>query len=233
VSRRKPRHNRRRQRPPKCFEPVKALPARAKDLTGQRFGKLRVLEFAELDFRSQVLWRCSCECGRSTVVAARYLARGSTTSCGCAIDRHGHWRGGVRSPTWSSWSAMRDRCRRSGHSHYARYGGRGVRVCERWERFSAFLEDMGSRPEGMTLDRWPNRDGDYEPGNVRWATPRDQCRNNGKNRFLTHSGETRCIAEWAERTGIGHGTIRERLKRGWSVSDALTRPLQRGRRAAA
>jgi hypothetical protein len=119
---------------------------------------------------------------------------------------------------------MLSRCSRPGDNRYDRYGGREsnpIKVCERWRKFENFYADMGDRPAGMTLDRI---DGvrNYEPGNCRWATPKQQQRNLRTNRLITHNGETLCLAEWAERTGIGRTTIRKRLTLGWPVDRALT-----------
>lgn len=139
--------------------------------------------------------------------------------------KHGH-RGATRtSPTWVSWRALVARCYNTGASDYPRYGGRGITVCDRWRSsFSAFLEDVGERPDGMTLDRLDS-DGNYEPGNVRWATAQQQNRNRRNNRMLTMGGRTQCLADWSEETGIPRDTLGRRLKKGWPVEEALTRPL--------
>ncbi len=97
---------------------------------------------------------------------------------------------------------MWDRCTRTGHPAFAQYGGRGITVCARWKRFENFLADMGERPAGMTLDRYPNHDGNYEFGNCRWATPREQGNNTRANRVLTVNGESRTLTEWARLRGM-------------------------------
>ena len=107
------------------------------------------------------------------------------------------------------------------------YGGRGIRVCERWKSYEAFFADVGARPSAEhSLDRI-DTNGHYEPGNVRWATRREQNRNHRYHRWLTHQGETKMLAEWAEETGIGRSTIHLRLKAGWSTERALTEPVKR------
>ena len=124
---------------------------------------------------------CVCVCGARVTVRLYSLASGNTTSCGCARRKghikHGGTKGGVRSPTWLSWTAMRQRCNNERHQNYANYGGRGIRVCARWNAsktgFAAFVSDMGKRPEGCTLDRIDNDLG-YEPGNCRWSTRQTQ-----------------------------------------------------------
>lgn len=102
---------------------------------------------------------------------------------------------------------MIDRCERAGSNSYSNYGGRGISVCGRWRKsFACFLSDMGERPAGMSLDRI-NNDGDYEPGNCRWATVREQAQNKRSNVMVSVGGVTRCLAEWARETGISYGRL--------------------------
>jgi hypothetical protein len=137
---------------------------------------------------------------------------------------------GTPSPTYVSWQSMWARCARKKHPKYSNYGGRGIRVCERWRSFSAFLGDMGLRPDGMTLDRI-EASGNYEPGNCRWATNTEQNGHRSSCVLLTFHGDTRTIAEWGRRTGIAANTIRMRLKYGWSPERALsTDPLPPAKR---
>jgi hypothetical protein len=154
-------------------------------MLGLTFGRLTVVERAE-NYRRLAQWLCECECGGSAVVRGSSLRSGQTRSCGClalehtrSIQReptHGHTRGGLKHPLYAAWAAMRQRCQNPAHHGYANYGGRGITVCERWRDFGAFLADMGERPEGLTLDRIDN-DGNYEPGNCRWATALEQRHN--------------------------------------------------------
>lgn len=122
-------------------------------------------------------------------------------------------------PTYKSWQAMRGRC--SGRLSMAKhYRDKGIVVCDRWQDFSAFLADMGKRPEGTTLDRIDSN-GNYEPGNCRWATKSEQMRNKSDNVWIEHNGERLCLAEWEARTGLDHRTIRRRMALGWPVEDVL------------
>lgn len=128
-------------------------------------------------------------------------------------------------PLYVRWTLMINRCENPRNKRFARYGGRGIRICERWRNdFSLFVADMGLPPTpGHTLERIDN-DGNYEPGNVRWATVREQNRNTGSNRLITAHGETLCVAEWAERLGCSESTLRDRLSRGWSLERAVSEP---------
>lgn len=127
-------------------------------------------------------------------------------------------------PLYDTWAEMLQRCGNPKKQNYARYGGRGITVCERWRSFEAFEADMSPRPLGGTLDRVDN-DGDYSPENCRWATMREQSRNKRTNRVLTLDGRSQTVADWAEEVGIPSSIIRQRIDRsGWSVRDALTRP---------
>lgn len=132
---------------------------------------------------------------------------------------HG-WSG---SGTYKSWLAMRQRCNKPGVTSYEDYGGRGIRVCERWESFENFLADMGPRPVGTTLDRYPNGDGNYEPGNVRWATSAEQARNKRNNVRVAIAGSTALLVEVAERSGVSAATLRARVNAG-VTGEALTSP---------
>jgi hypothetical protein len=147
------------------------------DLTGQRFGRLVATEIARVGQR--IAWRCICDCGNTTTVAAHRLGKGCR-SCGCVkIEMHTKrltTHGMYNTRTHKSWSGMLYRCRVPSCKRYKDYGGRGIEVCESWEKFENFYADMGERPNAMTLDRI-NNDGNYEPGNCRWSTTREQRHN--------------------------------------------------------
>lgn len=148
--------------------------------------------------------------------------------------RHGHKDADGGTREYHAWNAMRSRCNNPWNPNFARYGARGIRVCERWQSdFTAFLQDMGRCPSGQhSIERIDN-DGDYAPENCRWATPKEQARNRRSSRLLSYRGATRTAAEWAEVIGITQGTLHARLKEGWSVERALTQPLRRISRKAA
>lgn len=203
----------------------------ALQLAGRTFGRLTVIERAG-GAAGHSLWLCHCECGATSTVPGVVLVQGKSRSCGCLSrevsrasgkknTRHGH----TYSPTHRSWSAMKTRCLDPGSKDYPRYGARGISICARWMTFENFLQDMGARPDGTSLDRWPNQSGNYEPGNCRWATPAEQTRNSSTATLLEMDGRTECIADWAALTGLKAVTIGARVKRGWSIRDALTRKV--------
>ena len=209
----------------------------ARFMEGRQFGRLLVLHRAEPPVRterSRLYWLCECQCGNRVIVRGTQLRRGMTRSCGCLRDdarkgnqharKHGLW----ATPEWQAWSSMRRRCYEPGTTGYERYGGRGIKVCERWRYFfEDFLADMGPRPSPKhSLDRI-NVDGDYEPGNCRWATSKEQNQNRRSNRSLTFNGETLLMSQWAERIGISKELLHYRLKAGWSVEQALATPVSR------
>jgi hypothetical protein len=136
--------------------------------------------------------------------------------------KHGQSAGPKETPTYTTWVRMRRRCNNPNHSTYQYYGGRGIKVCERWDSFDSFLKDMGEKPEGMTLDRI-NNDGNYEPGNCRWSTHKEQVRNTSQNRLFTVNGKTQCLSAWAEEAGINFKTVHTRISRNWSIERALGR----------
>ena len=168
---------------------------------------------------------CRCSCGVVKVYRLPLLRNGTTVSCGCwsrevkskRMFRHG----GAGTPEHGIWLGIRNRCADLSN---ANYGGRGIRVCARWqESFAAFLEDMGPRPTPKhSIDRFPDNDGNYEPGNCRWATKKEQARNTRVNQMVTRDGETLCIAEWAERYGVSASMLAGRLNSGWEFERAVS-----------
>jgi len=140
--------------------------------------------------------------------------------------KHGHAVGDKATPEYVAWCNMRKRCNDPTWWAYQFYGGRGIRVASGWEAsFSSFLNDVGPRPsEAHSLDRFPDVNGNYEPGNVRWATAKTQARNRRSNHLLTFRGETKCIAEWSDITGLDQVMIVKRIRRGWAPERALTEP---------
>jgi len=145
-----------------------------------------------------------------------------------SVLKHGHCAFGKRTKEWRCWANMRARCNDPADAYYHNYGGRGIKVCERWmNSYPIFLEDMGYAPTlKHTLDR-VNNDGNYEPGNCRWATRSEQMRNTRRSHYIEFNGETKTLVEWQDKTGINYFTILYRLKSGWSMDRALTQKSQK------
>lgn len=201
-----------------------------KDITGQKFGRLTVLRLAERKGHS-ILWLCRCDCGKEKVTPGGSLRNGFTKSCGClnseivkARNALCRTHGQTGSSEYATWSAMKGRCLDPRHRAWKDYGKRGITVCERWLKFENFYEDMGPRPSPKhSLDRIDN-DGNYEPGNCRWALQIVQVNNRRGSRYIEFKGESRTIAQWANHLGFPHGVLNRRLAAGWGTEKALTTP---------
>lgn len=208
------------------------------DRTGEKYGRLTVIARSEnIGKRRIVAWLCRCECGRPVIVTSSALETGNTRSCGCLVsdmlaqnNRKRRTHGMKNTRVYVIWHSMHERCRVKSQTSYKRYGGRGITVCDRWSKFENFLADMGLPPSNKhQLDRIdPN--GHYEPGNCRWATPRQQQNNRRNNVVLSWSGEQRTVTEWARYIGIGVSTLFERIRAGWPVEKVLTEPVSQHHR---
>ena len=200
-----------------------------KDITGQRFGRLTVIENVGRDKHRQVIWRCKCDCGKETIIRGYSLRSGNTQSCGCLQDevreKTHRTHGGVRTRLYTIWGGMKTRCLSPNEPCYQYYGGRGIKVCNEWLSFDAFREwalSHGYRDD-LTLDRI-NVDGNYEPSNCRWLTIQEQQSNKRSNRVIEFNGESHTLQEWANLIGISHATLIERIERWGSIQEALTIP---------
>lgn len=194
---------------------------------GQRFTRLTVVRFVERR-TTGYYWLCACDCGAERLARASALRDGSSRSCGCLRSEEQsarqtiHGRHGT--PTWVTWSAMRARCYSPLPEVTQYHGARGIRVCERWNDFAAFLADMGERPSlAHSIDRI-DPDGDYEPGNCRWATHAQQANNKRNNVYVEHNGERRTVAEWSALLGVSSHRLAYRLRAGWDFSRAVSQP---------
>ncbi len=163
-----------------------------KDLTGLKFHRLLVKKYTGKDKFGKALWECVCECGTIKSICGESLGSGKIKSCGCLYfdsnTKHGATKGRSHSPTYSSWSNMINRCINILNPRYPEWGGRGIKVCERWRNYENFLADMGERLNSTTLDRI-NNNGDYEPGNCRWATPKQQVDNRNYKTIADYAAE--------------------------------------------
>lgn len=199
------------------------------DRTGEKYGRLVVVERAARSANpkdANARWLCKCECGKSTVAYGNDLKRGKVVSCGCWNAEKRVTHGMSRTHVNSVWRMMLDRCKNPNNRAYANYGGRGIQVCDRWNDFVTFYTDMGHRPDGYQIDRIDN-DGNYEPGNCRWSTPKQQQNNKRDTRILEFNGKIQSLGYWSEETGIKWETLRSRLRYGWDAERTLTTPVKK------
>lgn len=208
---------------------ITTCPARVNDLTGKTFGRWTVLGFTHTA-QGYSFWLCRCVCGNEKSIRRNCLTAGHSASCGClqketaTLARRTH--GKSSSKEYKCWEGIIQRCTSKTRSD--RYAKRGIDVCNRWRcSFEAFLEDMGIAPsENHSIDRIDN-DGDYEPGNCRWATRSEQARNTSRNRTVTIDGVSKLLVEWVEEVGIKYNTVLYRILRGWPEREAIFTPTCR------
>jgi hypothetical protein len=206
-----------------------------KDIEGQRFTRWVVLGYAGQNERKASLWYCRCDCGTVRIVKSNDLLSNKSKSCGCLqheITAERNYKHGLATaPEHQIWTQMKVRCNNPKNKGYKNYGGRGIKVCERWQKsFADFISDMGQRPSpNHSIERIDN-DGDYEPQNCKWATYTEQANNTRNNHFLTFNGETLTINQWARKLGIDRRVLTSRLIRGWSVERVLGEKLHKIRK---
>lgn len=200
---------------------------------GNSHGELVVLKRDKNDKWGNTRWVCLCSCGKKNIVRGSKLRSGNTKSCGCffrIIPHKIHGMSGTK--TYKSWDAMKQRCSNKNKSGYHRYGGRGIKVCDRWMKFENFYKDMEDKPNGLTLDRIDN-DGNYEPGNCRWATWKQQASNKlksgGNPRLISINGKTQNITAWSKEFNISRNLVYSRLFSGWTVKRALSTPVNKNK----
>lgn len=215
-----------------------------KDLTNRTFGRLVVIKAISFPDKPRIQWLCRCKCGNEVIVRPGSLASGHAKSCGCLqkekaakqafqMGKGNITHDGTRTSEWLVWKNMRSRCTNPNTRSFPRYGGRGIKVCERWSDFQNFKDDMGCRPSPKhSLDRIDNN-GHYEPGNCRWATQKQQQRNRTSNTPAEYLGENRPISEWAEMYGLTTMLLWRRLKMGWPIAIALFWPVAKNVKADA
>jgi hypothetical protein len=180
--------------------------------------------------RNVGMWRCACDCGGEIWAAPYQLRAGHTKSCGCLHGKRlielNTKHGRTHTPEFATWSRMKRRCSNPRDIRFQHYGGRGIKVCERWrDSFENFHVDMGPRPSPEhSIDRI-NNDGDYEPDNCRWATRTEQARNTSNQKLYELHSESMALFDWCQRYGRTVRLVQNRLYKGWSLEEALTKPL--------
>lgn len=227
---------------------------RRTDLTGMRFGRLKVLSFDHFKYKKKPngyeykvkVWLCECDCGTQKLVEHSSLTSGNTQSCGCYMKEHQHefikqYTKPLNHPRshrlHEIWIGMKERCNNPRNQSYKHYGGRGIKVCEEWNDihggYDNFFEWAMSNgyADDLSIDRI-NVDGDYEPNNCRWSTRRTQSLNKRDTLYLTHNGIKKPLLEWAEEYDIPYRRLKFRIQQGWSVEKALTTPKINAKTAA-
>lgn len=202
-------------------------------LAGKRFGKLTVIHTSGERRRGQIVWVCKCDCGIVKNIPSYSLTSGGVVSCGChgrailGINTTTH--GKSNSPEHRTWKGLRMRCNNPKNPKFPRYGGRGIKVCERWNEFENFMADMGVKPGPCHSIHRINNDGNYEPSNCKWSEKVEQANNTSANRNITFENRTMTLAQWGKTTGLSVATIRSRIdKLGWPIELALSTPKRGG-----
>lgn len=206
------------------------------DMTGQKYGRLTVLQASHKDKRGEWHWLCQCECGKQKTVSGYKLRSGNTKSCGCmqreCLDgRLRRTHGMSTSHLYTIWENMKHRCNDPKNIVYRNYGGRGIRVCDEWmnsfDSFAKWAESTGYL-DGLSIER-VDVNGNYEPSNCKWITKRQQYLNRTDSHRITAFGKTQTIKEWSDETGIKYDTIERRINQyGWTPERAVTaKPWER------
>lgn len=198
-----------------------------RSLVGEKFGRLTVISQSGVDSLQKRRWFCQCECGGTANPTTGSLRSGNTKSCGCFFAEQrrktkNRTHGMKKSPEWRAWNRIKQRCLNPTDKAFKDYGARGITVFTPWiKSFESFYAEVGQRPSAShSIDRI-NNDGNYEPGNCRWATHAEQQRNKRDNVRIHFNGETKTVVEWAEITGISADTIYQRVGRGLPVDKIL------------
>ena len=199
------------------------------NLTGHCYHSLTVVKQSPIrTINKKIQWVCQCTCGKMTLVITQHLVSGNTKSCGCRRVKttreqgfKNKTHGMTATPEYKAWQSMKDRCYNPDNENFHNYGGRGIIVWEEWFYFDRFFKDMGHRPgQGYSLER-NDVNGNYEPGNCRWATAVEQSNNKRCNQFYTFNGKTSTVAQIAREVGLNPASIWTRLNRGLTIEEAV------------
>lgn len=191
-----------------------------REVVGIKFNNLTVIKELPERLNKKIIIECLCDCGKILNIRKNDVLSGTQKSCGCIRRKYNNY----KHKLYTTWYHMIERCYNKDHISYKNYGARGIKVCDRWlESFDNFIDDVGERPKGMTLDRIDFND-DYTPKNCKWSTYKEQANNRRNNRSISYNGETKTLSEWDDILFNGVKTISNRLNKGWSEINALTIP---------
>lgn len=213
--------------------------AKRVDITGMRFGRLTVIDYHHTNADKYACWRCRCDCGKVVVVPGKSLRTGNTKSCGClsidaATERivsFNTTHGSTQTRLFRTWTNIKTRCENPNAINYKDYGGRGIKVCDEWQKFEPFCDWAlaNGYADNLSIDRIDNN-GNYEPLNCRWATDKEQANNRRSNRVIEFNGEKKNLKQWAETLGISGGALGRRFQSpNFTLESALTTPCMRKR----
>lgn len=201
-----------------------------KDISGMRFDRLVAIRSDHAKKKGYYFWLFLCDCGKEKVISKASVIAKIVVSCGCygkqkrLESKRSFKHGKTGSKVYYTWQSMKGRCFNPKQDMFPKYGGRGIKICDRWLKFENFLEDMGEPPtQKHSIDRIDNN-GNYEPTNCRWATNKEQSRNRSVTKFATYKGETKSVLDWCEELGLSYNLTRERLSNGWTAERAFQTP---------
>lgn len=202
-------------------------------LKGKKFNKLTVLEFSHVSQKREACWKCQCECGNVCIATTTDLRKGHKKSCGCLKNeksyRNSYKHGLSKTPLYSIWLSMKDRCLNENNKYFNNYGSRGITVCDEWkDDFMNFYNwaIANGYSDNLSIDRI-DVNGNYEPSNCRWATKKEQQNNKRDNVLITYKGKTKTLQEWADETGISRNTLMKRKRSGWNDEDIVSKPVNK------
>jgi len=200
---------------------------RFRDLTNMRFGKLLALEPVKKPYNTKYYWLCECDCGNKKIIMSSNLIKGISTTCGCGkieIGKITTKHGMTNTRIFKIWVGVRKRCTNPKCESYKHYGGRGIKISDKWNNFIDFYNDMKEGyADDLSLDRI-DTNGNYEPGNCRWVTQKMQNRNRRNNYIITYNNENKTLSEWSEISKVPYHAIKYRIKNGWDIGKAIFTP---------
>lgn len=205
------------------------------NLVGRKYTRLIVLYFVGHDKYKQRLYECRCDCGKIVIAVSGGLTSGNTKSCGCykrdVLIQHKtkHNYSGKNSKEYNAWGNIKSRCSNPNRADYKNYGGRGIKICDRWmNSFENFLADIGRAPSQKHSIERKDNDGNYEPNNAFWATKDQQSNNKRTNVVISYNGKTQTLTQWCRELNVDYDSMQARIKTyGWSIEEAFTIPVCR------
>ena len=203
---------------------------RPADYAGKRFESIEILALTGASSPKGLLWHYKCDCGNTGAgVGHRLKERKACPECARnaqrnKVTKHGHAKSEGKTSLYNTWASMRSRCNYTKHHSYKDYGGRGIKVCKRWDNFALFAFDVGEKPSPeLQLNRIDNN-GDYEPNNVEWTTARENSNNRRSSKYIEYNGKSMTARQWCEELGVPYHLVKQRLVLGWDVKTALETP---------